>query len=49
VVDGIAAIMMGLPRKFGGRERRGRRPNVRSRYVVVCGGSCRARLIRVHI
>lgn len=31
MVHGTAAIMIGLPRKFEGSERRGRRPIVRSR------------------
>lgn len=46
---GIAAIMIGLPRKLCGSESRGRRPSVTSIYVVVEGGSLRARLMRVQI
>lgn len=51
VVYGIAACVIGLPRKESGRggETRGRRPNVMSRYTVVFSGSWRARVMWLHM
>lgn len=49
IVVGIAAFMIGLPRKLlgSGGMMRGRRPNDISRYAVVPGSRFRAMLMRV--